>query len=216
MWCLKAQVMLVPYSEQQSERQFLSRSACKLHTQYTGGGRQCSPPALGRGKANRRGWSWRGSCWVCVAWQTTYINTSLCAGDVNTKVTAWKTQERNLSLSLSLSPTQLCLGLIWNTVSYFSTKLLGKICQLEMWRIYCFNSEITLLQKTTLNASLNLWLVINNFEYAYPHTLSKDEYQPALQPCSFACLPTPAPLEFYFSPQNRQTHMRLEANLHKN
>lgn len=138
------------------------------------------------------------------------------------KFMCWGCKHKSNSLedagkkSLSLSPTQLCLGLIWNTVSYFSTKLLGKICQLEMWRIYCFNSEITLLQKTTLNASLNLWLVISNFEYAYPHTLSKDEYQPALQPCSFACLPTPAPLEFYFSPQNRQTHMRLEANLHKN
>lgn len=143
--------------------QFLSRSGCKLNAHYTRGGRECIPPALEGVTANSRGWSWRGNCLVCIAWQKTYINTSLCTGDVNTKVTAWKTQERNLSLLHSfawVSSGTLC--------PISSTNFLGKCCQLEMWRIYCFNFAITLLQKTTLNASLNLWLVINSFWHAYP------------------------------------------------
>lgn len=113
-----------------------------------------------------------------------------------------KSLERNLSLLHSfawVSSGTLC--------PISGTKFLRKSCQLEMWRIYCFNSESALLQKTTLNASLNLWLVINSFRCAYPHTLSKDNYQPALQPCSFACLPPPALLAFHLSPQNRQTQM---------
>lgn len=180
--------------------QFLPRSACKLNTHYTGGGRESIPPALEGVTANSRGWSWKGSFLVCTAWQTTYINTSLCTGDVNTKVTAWKIRVRNLSLLHSfawVSSGTLC--------PISGTKFLGKSCQLEMWRIYCFNPEIALLQKTTPNASLNLWLGINSFSCAYPYTLSKDKYQ---HWTLLICLSTPtSPPDFSFSPQNRQTQM---------
>lgn len=165
MWCLKAQVMLVPYWEQQNVA--IPVQIC-LWAEHRGG-RECIPPALEGVTANSRGWSWRGSCLVCMAWQT-YINTSLYTGDVNTKVTAWMTQERNLCLlhsSAWVSSGTLC--------PISGTTFLGKSCHLEMGRIYCFNSEIALLQKTTPNASLNLWLVINSFGLAYPYTLSKDK-----------------------------------------